>query len=414
MSRLKVRIYIIVTTLFIVLISLILIIRSYMIDCIMSWEDKVYPGVSICGVDMEGCSEEQIIEKINELFLPKLRDKKISILINDNEYIYDYSELDATYDVKTSANEALNYGKDYSVIYKYMIIKGNKVDIDIGLDFKYDNEKLKVIEDDVERKVEMEPKNATIEIEGQNINVTSDEVGYKVNKKNLDLLIKDNINGALKEDTRIKIGLDEVQAKIKEEDLRKIKGIMSTFESDYSFSKEERCKNIELATSLVNGTILMPGEEFSYSETTQRGRGHYESAAGYISNQVVQVEGGGICQVCTALYRAVMRSNIKATERHGHSLPVSYTSIGLDATVAWGSLDYRFVNTYDFPIYIVGTTYNKCIQFLIYGDPEAKEGNSYELITENKGNKVNAYLATYKDGSIIKKELVSSDKIKKH
>ncbi len=105
-----------------------------------------------------------------------------------------------------------------------------------------------------------------------------------------------------------------------------------------------RVKNMQIATQIVNGTIVMPGEEFSYNEligdtTPDKG---YEKANTYVGNEIVPDYGGGICQISTTLYRAAMRANLRSTERMNHSLTVSYSEPGLDATVANGVIDYKF------------------------------------------------------------------------
>jgi len=170
----------------------------------------------------------------------------------------------------------------------------------------------------------------------------------------------------------------------------------------------------------VNGTLLMPGEAFSYDTASQKGRGKYTFAGGYVNNKVEQVEAGGICQVCTALYRTVMKANIRSVERHNHGLAVGYSEPGLDATVAWGYLDYKFKNTYDFPIYIEGIGSNGTVTFNIYGDPNALAGNTYELLSENLGTdaegttKAKSYQVTYKNGVEIKRELISTDSYAPH
>ena len=130
------------------------------------------------------------------------------------------------------------------------------------------------------------------------------------------------------------------------------------------------------------------------------------------------MEAGGICQVSSALYRAVMRANIRSVERHNHMMPVGYAELGLDATVAWGYLDYKFKNTYDFPIYIEGIAGNGTVTFNIYGDPAALGGNTYELVSENLGtdaqgnSKAKSYQVTYKNGVEINREYIATDTYK--
>lgn len=116
-----------------------------------------------------------------------------------------------------------------------------------------------------------------------------------------------------------------------------------------------RTNNVTLAAKYINGTILNPGDEFSYNQvvgerTAARG---FQSAGAYSGGRVVDEVGGGVCQPSSTLYMAVLRADLKVTERSNHSFTVSYTPLGEDATVSWGSKDFRFVNSTDYPIKLV-------------------------------------------------------------
>ena len=105
----------------------------------------------------------------------------------------------------------------------------------------------------------------------------------------------------------------------------------------------------------MNGTILNPGEEFSYNgvvgqRTPERG---FKAAGAYSNGQLIDEVGGGVCQPSSTLYMAVLRADLEVTERTNHSMTVSYTPLGEDATVSYGSLDFKFKNNTDYPIKLV-------------------------------------------------------------
>ena len=117
-------------------------------------------------------------------------------------------------------------------------------------------------------------------------------------------------------------------------------------------AKIQRAVNVSLACQYMNGTVVMPGEIFSFNNavgprTAARG---FKIAHVYVNKEVVDGMGGGICQVSSTLYTSMMIAGIPALERHVHCLPVSYLMPNLDATVCWNSLDLRFINPFDFPI----------------------------------------------------------------
>lgn len=140
-------------------------------------------------------------------------------------------------------------------------------------------------------------------------------------------------------------------------------------ETHFSPKKVERTANVRLAAQLVNGTILNPGEEFSYNKvvgprTTARG---FKAAAIFAQGEVVDGIGGGICQVSSTIYMAALQANMKITERKNHSFYVDYTPKGEDATVVYGSIDFKFVNTHKYPVKIVATSKNNYIRIAFMG-----------------------------------------------
>ncbi|MBR2742756.1 MAG: VanW family protein [Clostridia bacterium] len=113
-----------------------------------------------------------------------------------------------------------------------------------------------------------------------------------------------------------------------------------------------RIANIRIACETLQGKVLLPGEEFSFNEsvgrrTMERG---FKKAVIFRDNEKENEVGGGICQVSSALYKAAKDAGLTVTERHGHQLPVDYVPKGDDATVYYGELDLKFVNSADCPI----------------------------------------------------------------
>lgn len=405
---------------------------------VAAWEDKVYPEVYVYGVDIGGLNKEEVISVLNEKLPQLIMDKKLKVVVGDNSLELSYSELNPTYNTEDIANKALAYGKDEGLLSKESLIKG-KDTINLDADISYDEEALLAFENKVLEEFNIEPKNADIVINSGNITVTPEVSGKTIDKEELHNKLIENINGDPSNEVELSFDLVEQEATIKSEDLNKITGVISSYSSKYSNTGDGRVKNMEIAAGIVNGTIVMPGEEFSYNAligdtTPEKG---YEKANTYVGNEIVPDYGGGICQVSTTLYRAVMRANIRSTERTNHSLTVSYSEPGLDATVANPYLDYKFVNTYDFPIYIQGSVSGGVVNFSIYGNVEEMGNKTYDLVNEilekydpevkyeedstmeegtekvvsygMPGYKANSYLVTYENGVEVNRELISTD-----
>ena len=129
-------------------------------------------------------------------------------------------------------------------------------------------------------------------------------------------------------------------------DLAKLPQQISTCATTFRTEEKNRTVNLKLAAAAINGRILQPGEEFSFNQTVgprtpEKG---YLPATIFVGQTKVEDYGGGICQVSSTLYNAVLSAELKVSERHSHSLPVDYVPKGFDATVNFGTLDFRFQN----------------------------------------------------------------------
>ena len=169
------------------------------------------------------------------------------------------------------------------------------------------------------------------------------------------------------------------------EELEQVKDLLGTFTTSYSSSGEARCQNIANACGMINGTVVYPGQQFSVLQTITpfTEENGYALAGSYFGQQVVESFGGGICQVSTTLYNAVIRAELQVDERHNHSLIVSYVDPSDDAAIAESSgLDFRFTNNLEIPIYIEGSISGKSITFNIYGHETRDPGRTLAFESE--------------------------------
>ncbi|NCB62179.1 MAG: hypothetical protein EOM52_00945, partial [Clostridia bacterium] len=203
-----------------------------------------------------------------------------------------------------------------------------------------------------------------------------------------------------------------------------------------------RASNVALAASFCNGCILMPGDVFSYnnvvgSRTEERG---FLPAPAYIKGETVDEIGGGICQVSSTIYVASLLGNLKILERQNHSFAVGYVPDGLDATIYYGSLDFRFENNTAHPIRMVVTMTNRKLTVQLYGtktddikvkmesvrltttpyetiyliDNTIPPGTASESVTPYTGRKVESYRCLYDgDGKLISRTLESVSNYRK-
>ena len=139
--------------------------------------------------------------------------------------------------------------------------------------------------------------------------------------------------------------------------------------TDFNPGNKGRTTNVLLATDFCNGVILMPGDVFSYNDTVgprtyERG---FKDATIYVGNSAEDGVGGGICQVTSTIYYAALRADLKIVERYAHSREVTYVPKGEDATVAWGSKDFKFENNTGFPMKVVTSHKSNNLTVKLYG-----------------------------------------------
>ena len=159
--------------------------------------------------------------------------------------------------------------------------------------------------------------------------------------------------------------------------------LLGSYSTNYGASASNRGTNIAIAARTINGTILMPGEVFSYNQVigdTTPAKG-YTLGGSYLNGELVQSYGGGICQVSSTLYNAVLYANLDVVLRYNHSSAVGYVPASRDATVSYGGKDFQFRNSRQYPIKIVASAANGVIKASIYGIEEEEE---YEVVIESQ------------------------------
>ena len=159
--------------------------------------------------------------------------------------------------------------------------------------------------------------------------------------------------------------------------------LLSSFKTYYYESNVNRTTNLKLSASKINGTVLLPGEVFSYNQVVGKRtiEAGYRDAAIYSGGKVVDGLGGGICQISSTLYDAVVLANLEIVERSNHGFVTSYLDAGWDATVVYGAIDFKFKNSRKYPIKIVASVSNGVAEFQIFGKKEEVE---YEVDIETK------------------------------
>lgn len=339
---------------------------------VMAAEDSdqtISQGVYIGDVDVSGMTQEEA-KKAVEDGMSEAKAANITLKVDDQETVVSAGDLGLSWANEEVVQEAAELGKSGNIIKRYKDKKdleneSRKYDIDYSVDRSSIQKVLEEKEDVFNR----EPTDAQLSTENGAFEVVQGENGIELNvEKSVKKILKSLKTDWDGKNTTIELAADIKEPECTTEDLASITDVLGTATTYYG-STTGRNKNVETGAEKLNGHILMPGEEFSVTDavvpfTEENG---YELAPSYESGKVVDSYGGGICQVSTTLYVAVLKAELEVTERYSHSMIVHYVDPSMDAAIAEGLKDLKFINNTDAPIYIEASADGSTLHFAIYG-----------------------------------------------
>ena len=334
---------------------------------------NIETGVFVDDIDLSGCSRDEA-EKTVKTRVNEWRASTITITDNkDYSFSFTGADVDFSWVNKNVIDEALSLGKSGDIVTRYMQLADLRREPKVyDLEYSIDNELLSSIIAACAEEYDREAVNASMVRSGEGFSITEGQSGRAIEQDTVLAGLTDYlINEWDGSDLTYDLTVDELEPLGSYEELSKVTDVLGTFTTSYSTSGSSRSANIANACGLINGTTIYPGQEFSTLEkiTPFSEANGYFMAGSYLNGQVVDSLGGGICQVSTTLYNAVLLSELEVTERHCHSMIIGYVKPSMDAAIAESSgKNFRFVNNTDYPIYIDGhTTAEKQITFTIYG-----------------------------------------------
>lgn len=355
-------------------------------------EETIKAGIFAGDIDLSGMTKAQA-EAAVEAYVNTLRETEILLQYGSEAGVsVTAGDLGITWANREIVTEAAEIGIRGNVIERYKVLKDleheNKI-FPIKLSFS-----IPEISDILTGKCAVYDQEAVdydLVRENDEFRIIEGQKGYSLDvETSIDL-----INDYLTMDWDGKACAIALQVEVEEprgslEELAQVKDVLGSFTTSYKSSGSARSANVENGCKLIDGVLLYPGDEFStyrmVAPFTEK-NGYY-MAGSYINGKVVDSLGGGICQVSTTLYNAVLRAELEVTERHNHSMVVSYVPRSADAAIAESSgKDFRFVNSLDYPVYIEGYVNKKQITFNIYG-LETRDPNR-EVIFESEELEVN-------------------------
>ena len=344
-------------------------------------------GIYMGSINAAGKTVEEVTAEVEE-YVEGLKDKTITLSVFDHKVEVLGEEFGISCTNLDVLTEALEYGTKGNIIERYKALKDlENQPIEYNIDLSVDEEMLRNVVVEKCEVFNQEAEDATLEKTSDGLVVKEGKDGIVVNEDETLQQLKEFITSEWKgENAEFEVSVEVEKPRGDAEQLAKVKDVLGSFSTSYSTSGSSRSTNVENGTKLINGTLLYPGDTFSMYETVSpfTEENGYFMAGSYLNGKVVESFGGGICQVSSTLYNAVLRAELQVAERHNHSMIVSYVDRSADAAIAGTAKDFKFTNNTEYPVYIEGYTSGKKVFFNIYGCETRDTVNrkvTYESVT---------------------------------
>ena len=328
-------------------------------------------------VKLDHSIDEDVIRQVSENINNTSEDAVVepSYYIEDNNIIITAGKNGIKVDedmLKQEVNKNISINSDNSVVIEVPVVSSEHGKIDLE---KIHNEIYKEVKDAY---YVQNPFTIYPEVNGVDFDM-----------ENAKTIIAEN-----KEEYTIPLIITKAQKTTQDIGTEAFPDLLATFSTKYNAGDRDRTTNLILAAQKINGTVLLPGEEFSYNKTVGERtiEAGYKMAATFSNGKVVDGLGGGICQISSTLYDAVVMANLQITKRRNHQFITSYLPGGKDATVVWGSQDFKFINSRKYPVRITMSVSGGTATAQVWG---LKEEVEYDITIESQKTATIAYTTQY-------------------
>jgi len=335
--------------------------------------DGIARGVIIAGLPVGDQTRDEATQHVRRWARRALaRPVTFSAPVSGRRWNLTLGEVGGRFDVAGAVDEAYQVGRKGGWLQKALTrLRAAQAGVEIRPVFQISETALKKRLTRIGETIRVRPRNARARMDEYGIlEVTHHE------RKGVRLDVAATAAGLLKQGkntirngTKVPLVVAEEAPSVTTDALGAVSHQLGAFSTYYGSSSSNRRHNVELAARHIDGTLLGPGEVFSYNEVVgpRWPRLGWRNAPTYQDGQVVPGPGGGVCQVSTTLYNAALLANLKIVQRSNHSMPVHYVPAGRDATVSYGSLDFRFANNTGAPVYVAARARGSRLTMALYG-----------------------------------------------
>ncbi|SNU05030.1 G5 domain-containing protein [Lachnospiraceae bacterium] len=356
--------------------------------------EKKYEGltiknnISINGQDVSGLTYQEAMKALGSA--GNMDDVNVTLTSEYGDVVATLGEMGLSDNTSDVVEEALRYGNSGNVLHRFKETKLlENTPVDLTVNKTVSSSIISQMVDNGIGSALSGDGGYTISKNGDSISVKAKGETLSPDAKAIEKAIETKINeqGYSGSDITTSIILNNNAEGEREKQLARIKDLLGSYTTEYGSSGASRCVNVERASSLVDGHVLFPGEQISVYNCIapiELSNG-YELAHAFVANEVVDSPGGGVCQVASTIYNAVLRAELEVLQRECHSMPVSYVPLSADATIAGGVLDFKFRNNLDAPIYIEAGWDGGYLTFNIYGEEYRPANRTIEFESVQTG-----------------------------
>ena len=418
-------------------------------------QDMIYQGVFVDGVHVGGMTVAQAETALKASDSATAGAFSVNIVIGNKSWTLDNTNVTATRTLENVLQQAYAVGRQNTteIIGTNRTPFRERVDTVLNLlenyrylrsEATYDHEAVKQRIAEIAAYVTRDPVNSQIESFNPNTRTftfTDDQAGVTIDSDALYNEVIAKLDQGAVGDT-INVTAQITTPSVTKADMMNNFKMVAAYTTNTT-SDKSRNNNISLACQAINGKALMPGETFSFNQstgerTTDKG---YQSAGAIAAGQSIEEVGGGICQVSSTLFNAVARADLEIVSRSPHAWPSTYVNYGEDATVNWPNLDFKFKNNKTTPVFVLAYYKDRKCSAEIWGmtlgtgvtiDLDSKivktieppsdvlykqntslpTGTSEETVKARTGYVVETYKVWYKDGQEVKRELMQTSTYK--
>lgn len=365
-------------------------VNAYKEDSESSKSQEIVKSVSVGDISIGGKNKAEAREILEE-YVSSVVGKVLTVRVGSKVYSKTYGELGYTFNISEAVNEAYEYGRSGNFGEDAKDIYGLK-ERNISLSKFIDQKKIKSFVSDLKACVDKKPVNASITKGNGGLVISSSAQGYILDRKSTEDII---MQAMANQQRDVYLNPEKQMPEISAESLRSIDKKLGSYSTDFNPAKKDRCINLAVACKKADGTVLMPGETFSFNGTVgpRNAKNGFRNAIVFQDGQEVEGMGGGICQVSSTMFNTVLLSGLEIVSRRNHSLKVHYVPLGRDAMVSYGSSDFRFRNNTKYPLVLFITKGTSKLNCEIWGNSSAYKKCTIE--TSVSADKFSASLVRY-------------------